>query len=180
MTQENIEAAAAAAKESTDTVVTAAEDDSKATTVDIVEDKADTTATDTAEETQEENIPDAPAYSDAQKSSGYDELYKEILEHFRSFTPAEQIASQITEEHITQYLEGSSAERIQQYKERREKRFLHFLEIVAVLTAIVLVVKFLSDNPALLTNILYILGGIIALYLWKHPHGGTSKTDADN
>lgn len=110
-----------------------------------------------------------PKWDPSSHDRAFEEVYQEILDHFRSFTPAEQIASQITEEHITQYLEGGNEERIQLCKERREKRLFHFLEIIAALVSIVLIVRFLNDNPALLTNILYILGGIAALYIWKHP-----------
>ncbi len=98
------------------------------------------------------------------RQESYDEacekLYTEILEHFRSFSPSEQIAGKITEEHITEYLEGNREERLQAFKERREKRFLSALELIAILTAVVLVVWFLGDNPAILVNILYIIGGL--------------------
>ena len=111
------------------------------------------------------------------QDEAYEKLYTEILEHFRSFSPSEQIAGRITEEHITEYLEGNREERRNAYRERREKRFLAALELIAVLTAIVLGVWFLRDNPAILVNILYIIGGLGALFVWKHPFIKNDKKD---
>ena len=50
---------------------------------------------------------DADAEEISERSHAYDEIRAEILEYFRSFSPAEQMMSQITEEHITEYIEGS-------------------------------------------------------------------------
>ncbi len=120
---------------------------------------------------------DADAEEISERSHAYDEIRAEILEYFRSFSPAEQMMSQITEEHITEYIEGLNEERIQKYRERREKRLLLFLEIIAVLTAIVLVVKFLGNNPALLTTVIYTIGGLLALYIWKRPRRNDDDPD---
>lgn len=158
MTQENTETVGTA--DTTETVETVADAQMEEATEEAV-----------IEETVEETVKEeTPKWDSTDHERACKEVYQEILEHFRSFSPADQVASQITEEHITQYLEGGNEERIQQCRERREKRLFHFLEIIAVLVSIVLIVKFLSDNPALLTNILYILGGIAGLYIWKHPH----------
>lgn len=131
----------------------------------------------------EENVTAADTAAPAEEHSReacnevYEMLYKEILEHFRSFTPSEQIAGKITEEHITEYLEGNREERLREYKERREKRILDALELIAALTAIVLVVWFLGDNPAILVNILYIVGGLGAFFIWKHPYIKNGKKE---
>lgn len=135
-------------------------------------DAADAVSGDLPEEnvTAREQAPvkeyDKKSYDD----EAYEKLYTEILEHFRSFSPSEQIAGKITEEHITEYLEGNREERLLAFKERREKRFLAALELIAVLVAVVLVVWFLGDNPAILVNILYIIGGLGAFFIWKHTH----------
>lgn len=122
---------------------------------------------------------DAPAKEASARDLAYDEIRSEILEYFRSFSPAEQMMGQITEEHITDYLEGLNEERIQKYRERREKRLLLFFEIIAVLTAIVLVVKFLGNNPALLTTVIYTIGGLLALYIWKRPRKNDGSSDKE-
>lgn len=109
-------------------------------------------------------------YDKSTYDEAFGELYTEILNHFRSFSPSEQVAGSITEEHITEYLEGTREERLLAFKERREKRFLTALEILAALTAVVLIVWFLKDNPAILVNILYLIGGLGIFFIWKHPH----------
>ncbi len=116
--------------------------------------------------------PEIPArgYSQQAYEDAYEDLYAEILEHFRSFSPSEQVAGRITGEHITEYLEGSREERLLAFKERREKRFLTALEILAALTAIVLIVWFLKENPAILVNILYLIGGLGIFFIWRQPH----------
>lgn len=131
-----------------------------------------------------EKLPDTAAQEEEQKKQNqqnYDEayrvLYTEILEHFRSFSPSEQIAGKITEEHITEYLESNREERLQAYKERREKRFLTVLGLITVLAAIVLIVWFLKDNPAILVNILYIFGGLGAFFIWRHPNTKNDKKE---
>lgn len=132
-----------------------------------------------AESSAPEGEPDPPKedYSKKNQEEAYEKLYTEILAHFRSFSPSEQIAGRITEDHITEYLEGNREERREAYKERREKRFLIALELMAVLTAIVLVVWFLRENPAILVNILYIAGGLGALFAWKRPHTDKDKKE---
>ena len=136
-----------------------------------------------AEESKKENAPETETGSETKKKNtiddleyeeAYEEIYKDILEHFRSFSPSEEIAFRITEDHITEYLEGNREERMQQYKERREKQLFNFLELLAILVTIVLVVKFLGNNPTILVNILYIVGGLGALFIWK---GGKIKKD---
>ncbi len=144
---------------------------------------ADETPADETPAEASEKLPDTAAQKEGQKKQNqqnYDEayraLYTEILEHFRSFSPSEQIAGKITEEHITEYLESNRGERLQAYKERREKRFLTVLGLITVLAAIVLIVWFLKDNPAILVNILYIFGGLGAFFIWRHPN---TKNDKD-
>lgn len=123
-------------------------------------------------EDMERSFDHGSAYEEA-----YEKLYTEILEHFRTFSPSDQIAGKLTEEHITNYLESSREERLQQYKERREHRLFTALELIAILASIVLVVWFLKDNPAILVNILYIIGGLGALFIWKYPHEKKDRKD---
>ena len=114
--------------------------------------------------------------------AAYQEIYRDILENLRSFSPSDQVACNITEEHISEYLNNSHAEKVMQFKERREKRFFAALELIAVLAAVVLVIHYLQNNSAILVNILYIIAGLGALFLWKfqpknddQPGGGSDK-----
>ena len=119
----------------------------------------------TAEEPEAETPKSKLDYEEA-----YHSIYKDQLEHLRSFSPTDEIAYRITEEHITEYLEGRREEKHQEYKECRDKRLLSALKLIAILVCIVLIVWFLKDSQAILVNILYIIGGLIALWIWKYPH----------
>lgn len=119
----------------------------------------------TAEEPEAETPKSKLDYEEA-----YHSIYKDLLEHLRAFSPSDEIAYRITEEHITEYLEGRREEKHQEYKERRDKRLLSALKLIAILVCIVLIVWFLKDSQAILVNILYIIGGLIALWIWKYPH----------
>lgn len=106
-------------------------------------------------------------------------IYEDITDHSAVFTPADEIAFKITEDHITEYLEGSREARLQRFKEEREKRLLTAFELAAALASVVLIVYFLKDNPAILVNILYIIGALAGLWLWKKPnaHHKNDKKD---
>lgn len=109
--------------------------------------------------------------------AAYQEIYRDILENLRSFSPSDQVACNITEEHISEYLSNSHAEKVMQFKERREKRFFAALELIAVLAAVVLVIHYLQNNSAILVNILYIIAGLGALFLWKFQPRNDDRTD---
>lgn len=124
---------------------------------------------------QEENamddvhIPKHRHFTEEEKAEASRAVQKDLTEHSKVFSPAEEIAFQITEDHITEYLEGSREARMQRFKEEREKRILTAFELAAALASVVLVVYFLKDNPAILVNILYIIGALAGLWLWKKP-----------
>lgn len=140
------------------------------------------TETDTPQESQDIQAA-APGQDQPETaySMGYEdvyrELYTEILEHLRSFSPSEEVAGRITEEHITEYLEGTREEKLLAFRERREKRILTALEILASLTAVVLTVWFLRDNPAILVNVLYLIGGLGIFFIWRYPNKKNDKKD---
>ena len=126
---------------------------------------------DSAEAVSQEEAVRKKAYEET-----YEEIYREILENLHAFTPSDQVACRITEEHITSYLENNHEERILQYRERRDKRFLKTVELVAALAAVSFIVYSLKDNSAILVTLLYIIAALGGLYLWKSlkkPEGGT-------
>ena len=139
---------------------------------DVSQDKtADSVAAPTAE--AETAITEAIDYEET-----YQAIYRDILENLRSFSPSDQVACSITPEHIAEYLENSHKERVLQFKERREKRFFAALELIAVLAAVVLVIHYLQNNSAILVNILYIIAGLGALFLWKFQPKNDDKPNS--
>ena len=102
-----------------------------------------------------------------EKSQAAESIRASIISDREAFSPEMEIARKITEEHITEYLEGSREDRRQAFKERREKRLLTAFEIVAALGFVVAIVVFLKNEPAVLVNILYIIAALAALWFWK-------------
>ncbi|WP_318583939.1 hypothetical protein [[Clostridium] scindens] len=60
-----------------------------------------------------------------------------------------------------------SLEMSQQEKETREKRIFTAFQLTVSLAAVVAVTYLLKDNPSILVSILYTIGIIAALWLWK-------------
>ncbi len=81
------------------------------------------------------------------------------------------ILSRIKDDELLEYLtlEQRRLEFLQQAKEIREKRLLAAFQLLISLAAIVAVTYLLKDNPTILISILYIVGIIAALIIWKNP-----------
>lgn len=81
------------------------------------------------------------------------------------------ILFRIKDDELLEYLtlEQRRLEFLQQAKEIREKRLLAAFQLLISLAAIVAVTYLLKDNPTILISILYIVGIIAALIIWKNP-----------
>lgn len=82
------------------------------------------------------------------------------------------ILSRIKDEDLMEYLalEQRRLEFLQQAKETKQKRILTAFQLLISLAAIVAVTYLLKDNPTILISILYIVGIVAALNIWKNPH----------
>lgn len=82
------------------------------------------------------------------------------------------ILSRIKDEDLMEYLalEQRRIEFLQQAKEAKEKRLLIAFQLLISLAAIVAITYLLQDNPTILISILYIVGIVAALNVWKNPH----------
>lgn len=85
------------------------------------------------------------------------------------FAREQAVLSRIDDAHLMDYLalEQKRYESQQKQKDERGKRFLSAFQLAASLAAIVAVIGFLKDEPTVLVNILYIIGIIAAIWLWK-------------
>lgn len=79
------------------------------------------------------------------------------------------VLSRIDDAHLMDYLalEQKRYESEQKLRDERGKRILSAFQLAVSLAAIVAVIGFLKDEPTVLVNILYIIGIIAALWLWK-------------
>ncbi len=105
-----------------------------------------------------------------------DERPKKRFFRFRSASDEESrdkmILSRIKDEDLMEYLalEQRRLEFLQQAKEAKEKRILIAFQLLISLAAIVGITYLLQDNPTILISILYIVGIIAALNVWRNPH----------
>ena len=79
----------------------------------------------------------------------------------KKFSREEVILSKIRPEDILECL--------QKARQSRNEKLLKVLQLAAILAAIVAVVALLKDNPVVLVNILYMLGIVAAIWIWKNP-----------
>lgn len=105
-----------------------------------------------------------------------EERPKRSFFRFRSVDEEESrdklILSRIKDEDLMEYLalEQRRLEFLQQAKETKQKRLLTAFQLLISLAAIVAVTYLLQDNPTILISILYIVGIVAALNIWKNPH----------
>jgi len=105
-----------------------------------------------------------------------EERPKKRFFRFRSANEEESrdklILSRIKDEDLMEYLalEQRRIEFLQQAKEAKEKRILIAFQLLISLAAIVAITYLLQDNPTILISILYIVGIVAALNVWKNPH----------
>lgn len=64
-------------------------------------------------------------------------------------------------------LEQKRYENEQKFRDERGKRILSAFQLAVSLAAIVAVIGFLKDEPTVLVNILYIIGIVAAIWLWR-------------
>lgn len=112
-----------------------------------------------------EEIPAIP--EDESSSGGLFRFKRKDKEFLRD----EWILSRIDKGELMDYLklEQKRSEFLQGVKDTREKRILKAFELTISLAAVVAVVFLLKDNPTILISILYIVGIVIAFWLWKNP-----------
>ena len=89
----------------------------------------------------------------------------------KKFSREEVILSKIRPEDMLEYLtlEQRRLECLQKARQSRNEKLLKVLQLAAILVAIVSVVALLKDNPVVLVNILYMLGIVAAIWIWKNP-----------
>ena len=79
------------------------------------------------------------------------------------------VLSRIDDDHLMDYLllEQKHYENEQKFRDERGKRILSAFQLAVSLAAIVAVIGFLKDEPTVLVNILYIIGIVAAIWLWR-------------
>lgn len=79
-----------------------------------------------------------------------------------SFSPESAISKKITEEHITQYLDGAREDMRNSYSEKKQGKIFLFLSLLLSMVFFIAVIVILKDQPDIMEKIIYTLGGLIA------------------
>lgn len=77
-------------------------------------------------------------------------------------SPESAVMKKITEEHITEYLEGAREEMRNSYEERKSNRWFLLAVVIASMIFFVVIILILKDNPNIMEKVIYTLGGVIA------------------
>lgn len=132
------------------------------------------------EDLKKETAADRAAESEYEEAVKDPQERKEKIEQIKSlfhrsgekkFSREEVILSKIREEDMLEYLtlEQRRLECLQKARQSRNEKLIKVFQLAAILASIVAVVALLKDNPVVLVNILYILGIIVAIWIWKNP-----------
>lgn len=88
-----------------------------------------------------------------------------------AFSREKWILTHLSSDNLLEYLEleHKREELLQKTKEAKQKRLLSAFQLFISLAAVVAIIWLLRDNPSVMVNILYIIGIIGALWIWKNP-----------
>ena len=77
-------------------------------------------------------------------------------------SPQNAISKKITEEHITQYLDGAREDMQNSYAEKKQNKIFAFLVLLMTMVFFVVIILIHKDKPEIMEKILYTLGGLVA------------------
>lgn len=77
-------------------------------------------------------------------------------------SPENAISKKITEQHITQYLEGAREDMKNSYAEKKQSKIFLFFTLLISMVFFVIVIVILKDKPDIMEKVIYTLGGLVA------------------
>lgn len=127
-------------------------------------------------QSEAEDLTDAIAPEETADEPNEDNSSKKGLFHSRrreaeAFSREKWILTHLSSDNLLEYLEleHKREELLQKTKEAKQKRLLSAFQLFISLAAVVAIIWLLRDNPSVMVNILYIIGIIGALWIWKNP-----------
>lgn len=94
-------------------------------------------------------------------------------------TPENPIAKKITEEHITQYLNGAEKEMENSYAEKKHNKIFAFLITLLSMGFLIVIIFLLKDMPEIMEKVLYAIGGVVAGAFGGYGFGKHQKNNDD-
>lgn len=114
---------------------------------------------------------DTQNYAGTESAAAQPEMKSEPQPEAEAFSREKWILTHLSSDNLLEYLEleHKREELLQKTKEAKQKRFLSAFQLFISLAAVVAIIWLLRDNPSVMVNILYIIGIIGALWIWKNP-----------
>lgn len=119
---------------------------------------------------QSEDLENADAEELFETLEGVPEEKRKVIEQLMissvqmsgRFSPENAISKKITEEHISQYLEGAREDMQKSYDEKKQKKIFMFFMLLLTMVFFVVVILILKDKPEIMEKVIYTLGGLVA------------------
>ena len=133
-------------------------------------DEAETTAPTTAS-TDTQNYAGTESAAAQPEMKSEPEAKADPQPETEAFSREKWILTHLSSDNLLEYLEleHKREELLQKTKEAKQKRLLSAFQLFISLAAVVAIIWLLRDNPSVMVNILYIIGIIGALWIWKNP-----------
>lgn len=92
-------------------------------------------------------------------------------------SPEASVMNKITEDHITEYLQGARKEMENSFDERKQNRIITFITLILAMIFFIIIILLLKDMPDFMEKIIYSLVSLIAGAIGGYGYG---KTKSDN
>ena len=92
-------------------------------------------------------------------------------------SPEASVMNKITEDHITEYLQGARQEMENSFDERKQNRLFTFITLIVAMIFFIIIILLLKDMPDFMEKIIYSLVSLIAGAIGGYGYG---KTKSDN
>lgn len=121
-------------------------------------DKKELIETDESREKSEDMIDNASE----EERSVIEKMMVSSIQMREMISSENEVLKKITEEHITQYLEGSRADMEHSYEEKKQRKIFHFLIMIFAMIFFIVVIVLLKSVPEVMEKIIYTVGGLVA------------------
>ena len=114
---------------------------------------------------------DTQNYAGTESAAAQPEMKSEPQPEAEAFSREKWILTHLSSDNLLEYLEleHKREELLQKTKEAKQKRLLSAFQLFISLAAVVAIIWLLRDNPSVMVSILYIIGIVGALWIWKNP-----------
>lgn len=121
-------------------------------------------------------------------SDALEEMPPEVRKHVEKFMissvqmggivrPENAVSKKITEKHISEFLDGSRQQMLEQYKEEHENKIFKGIVLVIVLAFIIAIIVLLKSTPEVMEKVLYAIVGLLSGALGGYGYGKSKRDE---